>query len=63
METDGNSFMTEMLVPIVMSLPAKPNLTEHKMNPYYIVKRSEKVLKCSALFMISLINEMLIRIS
>ena len=53
MEANNNSFMAERLIPIGMSLPPKPDLTEPQMNPYYIVKRSGKVSKyngCSALF-------------
>ena len=45
--------MAEVLVPIGMSLPPKPDLTEPQVNPYYVVKRSGKASKyegCGALF-------------
>ena len=44
---DNNSSMTEMLVPIGMTLPLKRNLMETQMNPDYVVKQSEKFLKCN----------------
>ena len=47
MEANNNSFMAEVLVPIGMPLLPKANLTEPQMNPYYVVKRSEKFAKCN----------------
>ena len=47
MEANNKSFMAEVLVPIGMPLPPKPDLTEPQMNPYYVVKRSRKVSKCN----------------
>ena len=35
MEANNNSFMAELLVPIGMSLPPNPDLTEPQMNPHY----------------------------
>ena len=45
--TNNNSSMTEMLVPIGMTLSLKRNLTEPQMNPDHVVKQSENVSKCN----------------
>ena len=45
--TNNNSYMTEMVVPIGMTLPLKRNLMETQMNPDYVVKQSEKFWKCN----------------
>ena len=35
--------MAEVLVPIGIPLPPKPDLTKPQMNPYYLGKRSGKI--------------------
>ena len=42
-----NTSMTEMLVPIGATLPLKRNLMETQINSDYVVKQSEKFLKCN----------------
>ena len=45
-ESNNNSYMSELILPIGVPLPPKPDMTEPQMSPYYLVKRFGKVAKC-----------------